>query len=161
MNSVTRGDSLSVLLVLDAPCAPPRQQIWTLWDPEQALSQHQHPPLSRRQTSGGQTLLPCNSPRCFPSHLMPSLLSFALPKPHLVFFCFECLSHSVVHPTKLTLLYILNVMVWNKGPKCLKIFSVRLLGVFLLHHAMTDFLSIHCVQKMTLTQNRANGVVLN
>lgn len=62
---VTSGAFLPGLSVLEAPCVPPRQQIWTLRDPEPALSQHQHPPLSRRQTSGGQTPLPCNSPRCF------------------------------------------------------------------------------------------------
>lgn len=45
------------------------------------LSQQQHPPLGRRQTSGGQTLLPCDSPRCFSLPLwMPSLLSPALPR---------------------------------------------------------------------------------
>lgn len=99
--SLTTGVFRSVLSVLEAPRVPPRQQIWTLWDPEQALSQQQHPPLSWRQTSGGQTLLPCNSPHCFLSHLMPSLLSSALPKPHLMFFfCFDSFSRSLVHPTK-------------------------------------------------------------
>lgn len=68
---------------LEAPCVPPRQHIWTLRDPEQALSQQQHPPLSRRQTSGGQTPLPCNSPRSVSLALwMPSLFCLRLVPSH-------------------------------------------------------------------------------
>lgn len=77
-------------------------------------------------------LLPCNSPCCFLClHLMPLFffLSPALPKPHLVlwaFLTFFTASH------RDHILYILHIMIPNKGSKCLKISPVWLLvAIFL------------------------------
>lgn len=89
-----------------------------LWDPESTLSQHQHPLLNRRQTSGDQTLLLFSllfndftfCLQLFPCH---TSWSFTTSLPNI----------SVVDTTKPS--YYTFYMYWSEiSPKCTDIFIV-------------------------------------
>lgn len=107
---------------------PPRQQIWTQWDPEQK----QHPRLSWKQTSGGQTTM----------HL-PPLFS--------LHFCLQ-LFPSHTSRSSSTFDWNLNTHLGNKK-KVFKPYSVKFV-IFLSYF-------LHTGQALFLKKHLENNIYIN